>query len=80
MKDFREENPDVIVGDYRGKTISQLDHNIYVKRITSNCFVYEDKLLDREKNIIIDAYGYCVIDFHDGDHVNFKRVFKEDLI
>jgi hypothetical protein len=63
----------VIFGDYHGRAMSKQDLKIYNSRLCSACLIYDNKLLDREKNKMIDAPGYCVADFQDGDMVNFKK-------
>ncbi len=62
----------IIAGEYTGIALSEVDLLIYQKRIGSNCFVLENYIYDRDKNQLFSNDNICVIDYHDGEYVNFK--------
>jgi hypothetical protein len=65
---------EIIVGHYRGFPLNDVDAQIYIKRLSSNCFVNEDVFYDRKIKKLVPTKGCCVIDFHDGEFVNFTRI------
>jgi hypothetical protein len=56
----------VIVGPYVGAVLSEEDAEINKRRISSNCFVYENCLYDRKRKQLVPTKNIYVADFHDG--------------
>jgi len=68
---------DVIIGEYVGKAIHEIDYEIYNNWIASACRVIENKQYDRNKRELVEApESFCVSDLFDGQYVNFLVVYK----
>lgn len=68
----KQTNMKIIVSGYTGIAFSQIDFSIYQNRIGSNCFILEHCIYNRAINQLSPNDNTCVIDYHDGDYVNFK--------
>lgn len=62
---------EIIVGEYRGTAVSEADYMIHKRRLSLICFVYANSLYNREDRKLVPSDSFCVIDFHDGEYVNF---------
>jgi hypothetical protein len=65
--------PKLITADYRGTPIEPIDDIISEARKTSTCLVYEGKRYDRKLLKLVEDKDVCVVDFFDGDYMNFIK-------
>ena len=63
----------IVVGEYCGVAMSEIDFEIYLRRLSSNCTVMPQTVYHREDGKLYPSDVYCVIDYLDGEYVNFQQ-------
>lgn len=64
----------IVVGEYCGVAMSEIDFEIYQRRLSSNCTVMPQTIYHREDGKMHPSEVCCVIDYHDGEYVNFRQI------